>query len=61
MDEIVEIREWDVPYHVRVTIDMDIFVGHWYTVKWTSQHELPGFQRRTDLLNWPDPVVLGRV
>ena len=61
MDEIVEIREFDVPYHVRVTIDMDIFVGHWYTVKWTSQYELPGFQRRTDLLNWPDPVVLGKI
>ena len=58
MDEILEIREYDVPFHVRVSIDLDIFVGHWYTVKWTSQHERPMFERRADLLNWPDPVVL---
>ena len=58
MDEILEIREYDVPYHVRVSIDLDIFVGHWYTVKWTSQHDCPKFERRTDLLQWPDPVVL---
>ena len=31
MDEITGIREYDVEYHVRVSIDLDIFVGHWYT------------------------------
>ena len=58
LDEITEIREFDVAYHVRVSIDMDIFVGHWYTVKWSSTHDVPIFTRRADLLNWPDPVVL---
>ena len=32
-DFIVDIREYDVPYHVRVTIDLDIRIGKWYTVE----------------------------
>lgn len=31
------IREYDVPYHVRVSIDLDIFVGHWYTIRQSFQ------------------------
>ena len=37
MDEIVDIREYDVPFHVRVSIDLDIFVAHWLveiTILW---------------------------
>lgn len=30
---IYDIREYDVPYHVRVAIDKDIRVGKWYTVE----------------------------
>lgn len=30
---IVDIREHDVPYHVRVAIDLNIRVGKWYTVR----------------------------
>ena len=26
-------REYDVPYHTRVSIDLSIFVGLWYEVK----------------------------
>lgn len=33
LDNIVDIREYDVPYHVRVAIDNKINVGHWYHVK----------------------------
>lgn len=58
MDEILDIREYDVPFHVRVSIDLDIFVAHWYTVTWNGQHDLPVFDRRADLLQWPDPVVM---
>mgnify|MGYP000030509662 CR=1 FL=1 len=43
---------------MRVSIDVDIFVAHWYTVAWNGQHDNPEFIRRTDLLTWPDPVVL---
>ena len=30
-DHIVDIREFDVPYHMRVSIDTDIRCGLWYT------------------------------
>lgn len=33
LDNILDIREHDVPYHVRVAIDSKINVGHWYEVK----------------------------
>ena len=33
MENIVDIREHDVPYHIRVAIDNKINVGHWYYVK----------------------------
>lgn len=32
-DSIVDMREHDVPYHVRFAIDTDVRAGHWYTVK----------------------------
>ena len=62
MDEIVDIREYDVPFHVRVSIDkvprlvpfvpkfsfQQIFVAHWYDVNWTGQHDVPTFLRRFD-------------
>jgi DNA polymerase elongation subunit (family B) len=30
---IIDIREHDLPYHVRVSIDKSIYVGSWYQVK----------------------------
>ena len=32
-DNVIDIREYDVPYHVRVAIDNKINVGHWYNVR----------------------------
>ena len=32
-DAIVDVREYDVPYHVRFAIDKDVRCGHWFTVK----------------------------
>lgn len=32
MDNLLDIREYDLPLHVRVSIDCSIFVGTWYTV-----------------------------
>lgn len=32
-DAIVEMREHDVPYHVRFAIDTDTRCGHWFTVR----------------------------
>ncbi|XP_045485974.1 DNA polymerase epsilon catalytic subunit 1 [Pieris rapae] len=57
MENILDIREHDVPYHVRVSIDMQIFCGTWYTVK-PRGIETPIFTKRDDILERPDPIVL---
>ncbi|KAI5855289.1 DNA polymerase epsilon catalytic subunit A [Tricharina praecox] len=53
---IVDIREYDVPYHVRVAIDKDIRVGKWYTVE--AKHGVTSITCIEDRLERPDPVVL---
>lgn len=50
-------REYDVPYHVRVSIDCKIFVGLWYSVRGGGTGP-PIITRREDLLVWPDCIVL---
>ncbi|KAK3107356.1 hypothetical protein FSP39_012618, partial [Pinctada imbricata] len=56
-DNIVDMREYDVPYHVRVSIDLKIFVGHWYSIR--GRGSLPvEIKHREDLVDRPDPVVL---
>ncbi|XP_041470272.1 DNA polymerase epsilon catalytic subunit A-like isoform X2 [Lytechinus variegatus] len=57
MDNILDIREYDVPYHVRVAIDKKIHVGHWYSVQGRGSMA-PIIKQRDDLLERPDPVVL---
>nr|XP_026494308.1 DNA polymerase epsilon catalytic subunit A [Vanessa tameamea] len=57
MENILDIREHDVPYHVRVSIDMKIFCGTWYTIK-SRGTETPIFTKRDDILERPDPIVL---
>ncbi|XP_059166217.1 DNA polymerase epsilon catalytic subunit A-like [Physella acuta] len=57
MENIIDLREYDVPYHVRVSIDLKIFVGHWYSVKGRGSHDIE-IRHREDLVSWPDPVVL---
>lgn len=58
MDFLMDLREHDVPYHVRVSIDLQIFCGLWYNVKMMGQNELPLISVRPDLLDRPDPIVL---
>lgn len=57
MDNILDMREYDVPYYVRVSIDTKISVGHWYTVKVRSVTTVE-ITERSDLLHRPDPVVM---
>ncbi|XP_077864309.1 DNA polymerase epsilon catalytic subunit A-like [Saccoglossus kowalevskii] len=57
LDNIIDIREYDVPYHVRVAIDGKIHVGHWYSVKGRGTLP-PEINQRDDLLDRPDPVVM---
>ncbi|XP_065055976.1 DNA polymerase epsilon catalytic subunit A-like isoform X2 [Rhopilema esculentum] len=56
LENIIDIREYDVPYHVRVSIDLKINVGHWYDVK-VKGITYVDIKQRTDLLHRPDPVV----
>ena len=32
MEKIIDIKEFDVPYHIRMAIDTEIRVGWWYDV-----------------------------
>ncbi|XP_033227375.1 DNA polymerase epsilon catalytic subunit A isoform X2 [Belonocnema kinseyi] len=58
MDNILDIREYDVPHHVRVSIDMKIFVGAWYSVKTCGTQQPPVIIRRDDIVERPEPIVL---
>ncbi|KAF3906314.1 hypothetical protein ABW20_dc0103392 [Dactylellina cionopaga] len=55
-DFIIDIREYDVPYHVRVSIDLDIRIGKWYTVE--AKHGVISLSLIEDRLARADPVVL---
>ncbi|KAI4165047.1 MAG: hypothetical protein LQ342_001324 [Letrouitia transgressa] len=53
---IVDIREYDVPYHVRVSIDKDIRIGKWYTVE--VKHGTTTLTCIEERIQRADPVVL---
>ncbi|KAH8693014.1 DNA polymerase epsilon catalytic subunit A [Talaromyces proteolyticus] len=55
-DFIVDIREYDVPYHVRVAIDKDIRIGKWYNVE--AKHGVTKLTCIEERLQRADPVVL---
>ncbi|KAL6114248.1 pole [Pungitius sinensis] len=58
LDNIVDMREHDVPYHVRLSIDLKIHVAHWYNVRYRGSAYPPEIVRRDDLVERPDPVVM---
>uniref|UniRef100_A0AC11CBA7 DNA polymerase epsilon, catalytic subunit n=1 Tax=Ovis aries TaxID=9940 RepID=A0AC11CBA7_SHEEP len=58
MDNIVDMREYDVPYHIRLSIDLKIHVAHWYNVRYRGSAFPVEIARRDDLVERPDPVVL---
>ena len=41
-----------MPYHVRVSIDLKIFVGQWYAVRGRGLHP-PEVTHRSDLVDRP--------
>ncbi|RDA92716.1 hypothetical protein CP533_1400 [Ophiocordyceps camponoti-saundersi (nom. inval.)] len=55
-DFIVDMREYDVPYHVRVMIDLDIRVGKWYFVE--AKHGVTRVWVNEERSLPADPVVL---
>ncbi|XP_062505128.1 DNA polymerase epsilon catalytic subunit A-like isoform X2 [Corticium candelabrum] len=56
MDNIIAIREYDVPYHVRVAIDLKIHVGYWYRVQGNGTN--PPVIEQLEDPDRPEPVVL---
>ncbi|XP_055836278.1 DNA polymerase epsilon catalytic subunit A-like [Solanum dulcamara] len=48
IDYITDLREYDVPYHVRFAIDIDVRCGQWYDVNVSSSGVT--LEKRTDLL-----------
>ncbi|KAG6831555.1 hypothetical protein H0H92_009474 [Tricholoma furcatifolium] len=55
-DNIIDIREYDVPYYLRVAIDNDIRVGLWYAVSFTAGQ--PSFVQLKEKVKRADPVVM---
>ncbi|KAI8985142.1 hypothetical protein BDB01DRAFT_896693 [Pilobolus umbonatus] len=55
-DYIMDIREYDVPYYVRVAIDLDIRVGLWYIAKAKFNGEIE-LTLCKDLVHRPEPIV----
>jgi DNA polymerase epsilon subunit 1 len=55
MEGLMDIREYDIPYHLRVCIDHDIRVGLWYEACSVSNQAI--ISRLTDQPVRPDPVV----
>lgn len=51
-----DIKEYDVPYHVRVSIDNNLRVGKWYNV-WVK-HSIVSFEEDKEKIAFADPVVL---
>ncbi|KAL6744003.1 hypothetical protein Aduo_016982 [Ancylostoma duodenale] len=56
--DILDIREYDLLYHMRVAIDEKYFVGKWYTVRGISSNRKPSIVNHPSLIDPIDPVVL---
>ncbi|KAF8916873.1 hypothetical protein CPB85DRAFT_1288414 [Mucidula mucida] len=55
-ESIIDVREYDVPYYLRVAIDNDLRVGLWYTVTFTEGQ--PSFKHIVERVKRADPVVM---
>jgi DNA polymerase epsilon subunit 1 len=54
-EAIIDVREFDVPYYLRVAMDNEIRVGLWYTISFNAgQPTLTQLER----VKRPDPVVM---
>ncbi|EPQ51216.1 DUF1744-domain-containing protein [Gloeophyllum trabeum ATCC 11539] len=55
-EAIIDVREYDVPYYLRVAIDNEIRVGLWYAVTFTAGQ--PSFKHIAERVKRADPVVM---
>lgn len=59
LDHIIDVREYDVPFHVRVSIDLKINCGLWYDIRCRPGGlEMPLITPRPDILDRPEAIVL---
>lgn len=59
MDYVADVREYDVPFHVRVSIDLKLNCGLWYDIRCRPGGlELPLITPRPDILDRPEAIVL---
>uniref|UniRef100_A0A914I899 DNA polymerase epsilon catalytic subunit n=1 Tax=Globodera rostochiensis TaxID=31243 RepID=A0A914I899_GLORO len=58
LEQIVDIREYDLPFDMRVCIDQQFFVGLWYTVFGRDPvTKTPSIRRNEALVDPPEPVI----
>jgi DNA polymerase epsilon subunit 1 len=53
---IIDVREYDVPYYLRVAMDVEIRVGLWYEI--TFNEGRPSFSLMVERVKRADPVVM---
>lgn len=53
MDAILDLREFDIPYHTRVCIDLDIRISYWYQVKFANSF-ISSIQCQKQMVERPD-------
>lgn len=58
LDTLLDMREYDVPYAMRVAIDLDVRVGAWYTVTPDHNALTCSIEWQKDLLELCEPRVL---
>ncbi|KNC78596.1 hypothetical protein SARC_08984 [Sphaeroforma arctica JP610] len=56
LEHVLDIREYDVPYHIRTAIDNSITCGLWYDVQVRGLSTT--LTHREDLEERPDPVIM---
>ncbi|CAD5218192.1 unnamed protein product [Bursaphelenchus okinawaensis] len=58
LDLIIDIREYDLPYQMRVCVDNKIFAGLWYTVECLNpETQKPSVVRNFDKVEPLEPVI----
>ena len=55
---LLDLREYDVPYPMRVTIDLNFNVSKWYDVTVSNANPMPEMKFREDLVAPAEPSVM---
>ncbi|VDN01879.1 unnamed protein product [Thelazia callipaeda] len=58
LEKIIDLREHDLPYQMRVCIDLEVCVGLWYRVTGRDLSRKPKIIRHPTLIDPPEPIIL---